>query len=69
MFDVIKIRRDLHKIPELGFNEYKTQNYILNILKNYQCKIYKINTGIIAHFSFNKNKSIVYRCDMDALKI
>ncbi len=69
MIDVIKIRRDLHKLPELGFKEYNTQKYILDILKNFKCKIHKINTGLLAHFSFNKNKSIVYRCDMDALKI
>lgn len=69
MIDVISIRRDLHKIPELGFQEIQTQEYILKILKKYNCFTYKIKTGVIAYFSFNKQDTIVYRCDMDALKI
>ena len=47
MTDIIKYRQDLHQIPELGFNEYKTQEYILNIIKNYNCKIEIIKTGIL----------------------
>ena len=31
---IIKARRDLHQIPELGFKEYKTNAYIINFLKN-----------------------------------
>ena len=33
MTDIIKYRQDLHQIPELGFNEYKTQEYIIVKLK------------------------------------
>ena len=39
-------RMDLHQIPELGFKEFKTQEYILNHLKGYDCKIEIINTII-----------------------
>ena len=27
--DLIKIRRDLHQIPEIGLEEFKTQAYLL----------------------------------------
>ena len=69
MTDIIKYRQDLHQIPELGFNEYKTQEYILNIIKNYNCKIEIIKTGILCFFDNNANKTIGFRTDMDALMI
>ncbi len=69
MIDIIKVRRDLHQIPELGLKEYKTQQYILKILEKYRCYIYTIKTGIIAFFDNNKDHSIAYRCDMDGLPI
>lgn len=28
----VQIRRDLHKIPEIGFKEWKTQQYILDYI-------------------------------------
>jgi len=37
--NIIKIREDLHQIPEIGKKEYETKKYILNIVKNYKCKI------------------------------
>ena len=33
MNELIQIRRDLHQIPELGFQEFKTQQYLLTYLK------------------------------------
>ena len=36
-----KIREDLHKIPEIGFNEFKTKNYILNYLKGRDLEIFE----------------------------
>ena len=27
--DLVKIRRDLHQIPEIGLEEFKTQAYLL----------------------------------------
>ena len=69
MIDIIKVRRDLHQIPELGFKELKTQKYLLNILKNYCCKITLVKTGIIAFFDNHKESSLAYRTDMDGLNI
>ena len=30
----VQVRRDLHKIPEIGFKEWKTQQYILDYIRN-----------------------------------
>lgn len=70
MIDLKKIRCDLHQIPEIGMHEYATKDYILNIIKKFKCKIYEIGkTGLIAYFDFNKNESICFRADMDALPV
>ena len=31
--EVVKVRRDLHRIPETAFKENETSNYIKNYLK------------------------------------
>lgn len=68
--EIIDIRRDLHKIPELGFFVYKTGSYVKNILYQLDCKIETVaSTGIAAYFDFGKEKTIAFRGDMDALPI
>lgn len=68
--DVKEIRNSLHQIPELGRKEYKTKEYIINLAKNLNCKIYEVtNTGIVLFFNANKNDTICFRSDMDALPI
>ena len=71
--DLIKIRRDLHKIPELGFKEFKTQQYLLeNIqsLANERVEINTWKTGIIVKVhGVNPTKTIGYRADIDGLPI
>ncbi|MCD5414511.1 MAG: M20 family metallopeptidase [Clostridiales bacterium] len=67
-----KIRRDLHQIPELAFEEYKTSEYIVNYLEKlgitYEKKVAK--TGVIAFFEGKSNSNaIAFRADMDALSI
>ncbi len=70
---LIRNRRDLHKIPELGFQEFKTSNYIYNEIKDYVDKIYKIaTTGIVAYIhpiNNNKTKTLLLRADIDGLPI
>jgi len=34
MDEVIRIRRDIHKNPELGFNEYRTSSIASDFMKN-----------------------------------
>jgi len=66
----IKHRRGLHKIPELGFNEYKTSQYIKSVLKTLGIP-YKesAKTGVLGFINKNKKKTIAFRSDMDALNI
>jgi len=64
-------RRNLHKIPELGFSEFKTNKYILDNIKDY-VDDYKViaKTGIVANlYSRGATKTILLRADMDGLPI
>ncbi|CUA78996.1 N-acetyldiaminopimelate deacetylase [Anoxybacillus suryakundensis] len=69
----VNIRRDLHQIPELGFQEFKTQQYILNYIatlpqERMQIKTWK--TGIFVRvLGTAPTKTIGYRADMDGLPI
>ena len=72
--EMVEWRHHLHKNPELGFEEYKTAEYISNKLKEWGIEHYtKIaKTGIVAVIKGNKgdsNKSIGLRADIDALPI
>lgn len=71
--NLIQIRRDLHQIPELGFQEKETQNYLLTKLKqiaNDRVEIKKWKTGILVKITgSHPTKTIGYRADMDGLPI
>ncbi len=65
-----QFRDDLHQIPELGFKEFKTHNYIINILQNLNGQIFSLKpTGIIWYLDCKKTNTIAFRADMDALAI
>ncbi|GAE89437.1 hypothetical protein [Acetivibrio straminisolvens] len=36
--EIISIRRDIHRHPELGFNEYRTSSIASDFLKNLAAK-------------------------------
>jgi N-acetyldiaminopimelate deacetylase len=67
----IKIRRELHQIPEKGFEEVKTQAYLLNFLQGLSQERMEIKTwrtGILVKIrGKNPSKMIGYRADMDGL--
>lgn len=69
----VAIRRDLHQIPELGFQEFKTQAYLLNYLHKLpsdRIEIETWRTGIFVKIiGKNPQKTIGYRADIDALPI
>lgn len=68
--ELIKIRRDLHKIPEIGTKEFKTSAYIKAKLDEFGIS-YKecYNTGVIGVINPEKNnKTILLRADIDALR-
>lgn len=73
-----KYRQDLHRIPELGYEVYKTKDYILEQLRLYDCEISEVcGTGICAFFQSredngtgeNRKKTVALRSDMDALPV
>lgn len=67
---LINLRRDIHKHPELGFEEIRTMEKISSILNslNIKHKTKIAKTGIIADIEGeDKNFTVAFRADMDAL--
>lgn len=65
-------RRALHRIPEIGFSEHKTHQYLMEQLKALAPDELKVfaGTGIRAVFRGNgKGKVIAFRSDIDALPV
>ena len=68
--EVIKYRRDLHQMPEVGFKEFKTQKYIINTLKSMGYSPNTIcETGVYVYIPGIKKECIAFRADIDALAI
>lgn len=70
--DLIKMRRDLHQIPEIGYHLPKTQAYVLAELNKLGIPYVtsKTDSSIIATISGgNPGKTVALRADMDALPI
>jgi len=69
----VAIRRDLHKIPELGFQEFKTQQYLLNYIRSLpqeRLDVRTWKTGIFVKVNGSApRKMIGYRADIDGLPI
>ncbi|BCB03175.1 N-acetyldiaminopimelate deacetylase [Bacillus sp. KH172YL63] len=73
MIDFKEIRRDLHRIPELGFQEIKTQQYLCNYLSGLpaeRIEVKKWKTGLFVKVHGTEpNRVIGYRADIDGLPI
>ncbi|WP_088832970.1 N-acetyldiaminopimelate deacetylase [Paenibacillus tyrfis] len=69
----VQIRRDLHKIPELGFQELKTQRYLLDYIASLpqeRLEVRTWRTGIIVNVKGTAPKRrFGYRADIDGLPI
>ncbi|MBN8199399.1 MULTISPECIES: N-acetyldiaminopimelate deacetylase [Bacillaceae] len=69
----VALRRELHKIPELGFREFKTQKLLLDYLYSLPQDYMEIKTwktGIFVKISGrNPSRMIGYRADIDGLPI
>ncbi|SHT02742.1 peptidase M20D, amidohydrolase [Mycobacteroides abscessus subsp. abscessus] len=69
----VQIRRDLHQIPELGFQEFKTQKYLLSYIESLpkeRLEVRKWETGLFVKVhGLNPRKIIGYRADIDGLPI
>ncbi|MDD4003214.1 MAG: M20 family metallopeptidase [Clostridia bacterium] len=66
---LIKTRRYFHSIPEIAYNEYKTQAQIVKELKNLGLNFRTVGTAVIAKLDIGKNKTLAFRSDIDALPI
>lgn len=66
---LIKVRRDFHQYPELGFEEYRTRDKIIEYLKEMNIR-YEImaKTGVVALIEGGeKGRTVALRADIDAL--
>jgi amidohydrolase len=71
--EIVAIRRHLHANPELSFEEYKTSQYVQQVLDKIGIKYTNgwVKTGVIGHIE-GKNplsRIIALRADLDALPI
>jgi N-acetyldiaminopimelate deacetylase len=71
--ELVKIRRDLHRIPELGYNEVKTQRYLLTTIEQLPQDYLTVETwrtGIFVHVrGTDPSRTVGYRADIDGLPI
>lgn len=70
--EVINWRRELHKKPELSYNEFDTANYVADLLTQFGA--YEISrptpNSVVARLIGNKpGKVLALRADMDALPL
>lgn len=68
---IVAIRRELHRVPELGYHEFKTSQLIRQTLDDlhipYRHPI--AETGVLATLGDGKGPCVALRADMDALPI
>jgi hippurate hydrolase len=71
--DLILIRQDIHRHPELGFEEKRTAGIVTELLRGWGLAVSEgiAGTGVVAtlHGSRPGNRAIALRADMDALPI
>jgi len=69
---IIKIRRDIHKHPELSFQEFRTAKLVSDSLKKFGLEVGENigKTGVVGILKGARpGKTIAFRADMDALPI
>lgn len=69
---VVKIRRDLHRIPELAYTEEKTSAYVAEYLKREGLSVVTgiARTGVVGLLDTGRpGPTLLVRADMDALPI
>lgn len=69
--EVINLRRDFHKHPELGLEEERTSKIVSKYLKDCGIEVERIlETGVVGVLRGEKpGKTVMLRADMDALPI
>lgn len=73
MKSFMEVRRDLHRIPEIGFQEFKTQQYLLDTITSFikpYMSIIKWRTGFILVIEgINPRLQLGWRTDLDGLPV
>jgi len=70
--ELIEVRRDFHKHPELGFEEHRTSEIVANYLEKCGLNVKRgiAKTGVVALLEKNvQDSTLLLRADMDALPI
>jgi amidohydrolase len=71
--ELIQLRQELHKYPEVSGNESKTAQRILDFLSKYKPNQVITNLGGVGILAIYKGKedgkSVLFRCELDALPI
>ncbi|MDE4086233.1 N-acetyldiaminopimelate deacetylase [Planococcus maritimus] len=71
--DLIQIRRELHEIPEIGFQEFKTQSYLKAVISKMaadRIELVEWRTGLVVKVKGRSPvKTIGWRTDIDGLPI
>lgn len=69
----IQMRRDLHKIPEIGLAEFETHKYLMKVIQNLPQKYLEIRTdetAILVRVKGSEGKKTIgWRTDIDGLPI
>jgi len=69
--EVIELRRDFHQHPELGFEEFRTSQKVMEYLNQLGLEAKQITkTGVVATLQGNQpGPTVMLRADMDALPV
>lgn len=69
--DLVEMRRDLHRHPELGFQEERTAGIAAEAVKalGYRVRTGVARTGVVAELGDDGGPTVALRADMDALPI
>jgi len=70
--EFIQLRRDIHRYPELAFEEHRTSELVASKLKAWGYSVYRGlgGTGVVGTLQRgNSKRSLGLRADMDALPI
>ncbi len=69
---LVDIRRYLHQHPELGFEEFETTAYLMELLREAGYVIHRneqMKTGFYCDYGIGGSPLLGVRCDLDALQI
>jgi amidohydrolase len=70
--DLVRVRRDLHQYPELGFEEFRTSNIVAETLQQLGYEVQRgiAQTGVVGLLEGSQpGPTVMLRFDMDALPI